>query len=229
MIKFKYSLFLLLIFSNITYYLNAQDIQIGIGGGYKKLHHNELYTNDISENGLGLKHGNHISFKVKLDLKALPFKTAGHISYLPLKSEGTIALSHGDREIGFSSNVLSYGLGIEYKIINSIFFPYILFNMKMNKFSKTSLKEPYPVAVWTPYYQTLSKSISNETRYGIEIGIGHEFYFFPKYGLDITIKYEILNLLGKKESNRPAPVPEIFYEENINIFSVTANIFSLNK
>ena len=224
MIKIKYFLFIIIPLLNITYSLNAQDIQIGIGGGYTKLYNNELYTRDISEDGLGLKHGNHISFKVKLGLKALPFKTAGYISYLPLKSEGIIALSHGDREIGFSSNVLSYGLGIEYKIINSFFSPYIFLNMKMNKFSKTSLKEPYPVA-WAPYYLTLFRSISDETRYGIEIGLGHEFYFFPKYGLDIYIKYEILNLIGKEEFNWLAHVPQTFKEENINTFSIAANIF----
>ena len=66
MIKVKYFLIIILTFFNIVYSLNAQDIQIGIGGGYTKLYNNELYTSDISENGLGLKHGNHISFKVKL-------------------------------------------------------------------------------------------------------------------------------------------------------------------
>lgn len=228
MIKIKFFLSIIILFFSITYSLNAQNIQIGIGGGYTKLFNNEFYTSAISEDGLGFKHGAHISFKVKLGYEALPIRTNCYVSYLPLNSEGTITLSHGDRDIGFSSNVLSYGLGIEYEISNSFLPLYISLNLKMNKFNETSLKETYPVA-WAPYYLTLFRSISDETRLGIEIGFGHEFYLFTKYGIDIYIKYDILNLIGKKEFRWAVPVPQTFKEENINIFGVTASIFFNNK
>ena len=205
--------------------INAQDIYLGIGGGYTKLCTNELYTSDICKGGLGLKQGPHICFRVKLGCEALPFRTTGFISSLHLNSNETFGKHFIPREVEISSKILSYGLGIEYEIIFPFLSPYVFFNINMNKFSKTSYRESYSAAT-CPSCLSLARSISNETRYGIAIGLGHEFYFFPKYGIDIYIKYESLNLIGKEDVKRYS---QIFKEDNINTLSMSVNLYFRNK
>lgn len=223
---------ILILSSLVTYSSNAQDLYLGMGGGGTKLY-NDFYTKHISKGGLGFERDEHFTFQIKLDLQVLPFRTTGHISFLMLNSAWeevnmdilSSSMRIARKEIEFSSNILSLGLGIEYEIKIPLIAPYLLLQMNMNKFNKTLLKISNPDTTVSAYQNTSQRSISNETRYGIGIGIGHEFYATPKYGLDIFIKYDILNFLGKKDFTTPGALGQILKENNLNTISLTAVLY----
>ena len=226
--KTKHFFIIFTSFFILTFSTNAQDLYFGIGGGGTKLY-NDFYTTHISKGGLGFKREEHITFKIKLDPQVLPFRTTGHFSYLTLNSaweevnmdNAASSMWIEPSEIEFSSYILSLGLGIEYEIKMALIAPYLLLQMNMNKFSKTSLYISHPGNAVSPYQETSQRSISDEIRYGIGIGIGHEFYATPKYGLDIFLKYDILNFLGKKDIPTTVSLGQNLKENNLKSISIT--------
>ena len=225
--KTKHFFIIFTSFFIMTFSTNAQDLYFGIGAGGTKLY-NDFYTKPIINGGLGFKQEEHITVKIKLDPQVLPFRTTGHISYLMLNSARTlfnpVSSLWTENNVEISSNILSFGLGLEYEIKTPLMAPYLFFQMNVNMFGKTSLKESNTVSGVRPSNDTLPKSISDETRYGIALGMGHEFYATQNIGLDVFVKYDLTNLLGKKDFPTTVGFGQILKENNLNSFSITAII-----
>ena len=189
--------FLFLLLSNIT---SAQLVRFGLGGGLTSIKSPDSYVNSIDNNGLGFSNNYHLTAIVKINFPLLPIKPAAFIDYHILRGSGT----RNSDNIETSLNIFSIGVEGELTILPlPLVTPYAVVDLSYNKFG--DLQETSQLG---------SASQPGVTRYGGALGVGAEITALPSLDLDLSLKYQVFNLVGK-DSN----------ESNIN--ALTLNLILL--
>lgn len=163
----------------------AQMLKIGLTGGLTNISSPDSYSNSVSNNGYGFGSNFHFGAQARIDLPLVPINPIIFIDYHMLKGDGDRNSVH----INTSQNILSIGAEGEYIILPlPLVKPYISLDVTYNKFGE--LKEESPL-------QTVTQG--GFTRYGGGIGIGAVITVLPVIDLDVSLKYQTLNLVGKAD------------------------------
>lgn len=207
--------------------LISQNIKIGLGGGYAYIDNDTYYTRNIGisyfPNQLGMRDCYTINAKLKYAPLNSPIIFIGELFFLSASKDvdylGYYALyqsSPAKMHLNASQNIYSLGVGIEAPIIKSFVTPYFSIGIMANYFGKTKV-------VMTPkpdmFFDRYGLVISDKLRAGLNIGLGVEYKFIEKMSLDISAKYNFINLVGKEN------ITEKQNEESFNTFSISAIIF----
>ena len=182
LILFCFSFFLLF---NVT--SEAQLIRFGISAGLTDVTAPSQYTNSIADNGVGFGANLNLGAQARFNLPLVPLTPIVFLNYHMLRGSGTVNTS----DIKTSQNIFSIGAEVEYNILPLPFVkPYVSLEAAIN------------------HLGDLSNGITNQgssTRYGGALGIGTVITVLPVVDLDASLKYNMFNLVGKKDG-----------EENIN-------------
>lgn len=176
---------------------SAQSLRIGAGGGITMFQSPDAFTDDLDKGGLGLASEYHFNGKLKFGFPVIPLSISGHVIYNTLSSEKS------GTEISW--NLLSLGVGAEYKLIPGPASPYLSLDLMMNSFGKLKVDDD-------------EQEDTDISRYGIAIGAGLEFTLLPKVDIDASVKYNMFNLMGKEDE---------FYnlkEETIGAISINVTL-----
>ncbi len=169
--------------------IKAQMLRFGISGGITSITSPNTYTNSVEENGYGFSTNFHLGAQVRVDLPLVPITPIVFVDYHLLRGDG----NRNGIQINNSQDILSIGVEGEYYILPLPFIkPYISLDVALNKIGE--LKEKSQLSTGTqPGY----------SRFGGGIGIGTVVTILPVVDLDVSLKYETLNLVGKNsnESN----------------------------
>jgi len=164
---------------------NAQIIKFGISGGLTNVTSPDPYKNDVSQNGYGFGSNLHFGAQARIDLPLVPINPILFVDYHLLRGEG----NRSGTKINTSQNILSIGAEGEYIILPLPFVkPYISLDVSLNKIGE--LKEESSVGTITQ---------TGFTRYGGGIGAGAVITILPVIDLDVSLKYQTLNLVGKTD------------------------------
>ncbi len=164
---------------------NAQMLKIGLSGGLTNVTSPDSYSNSVSQNGYGFGSNFHFGAQARIDLPLIPFTPILFIDYHMLKGEGDM----NSINIKTSQNILSIGAEGEYFILPLPFVkPYISLDVTLNKFGE--IKEESSL---------LTVTQGGFTRYGGGIGVGVVVTVLPLVDLDLGLKYQTLNLVGKAD------------------------------
>jgi Outer membrane protein beta-barrel domain len=176
--------FLLYFFLLFSFNINAQSIRLGLGGGLTSITSPSYYTDNISNGAYGFKGNYHLSLIAKLNLPLLPITPAFFIDYHYLNSSGQF----DSVEVSYSQRIFSIGVEGEWDFLPlPIVKPYLLVNVALNNFGELKA--------------TTSNEIfgqSSFTRYGAGVGLGTVLSVIPSMDLDLSAKYNFMNLVGKK-------------------------------
>lgn len=204
-----------------TLSVKAQSLRIGVGGGYASLNGPSVLAKEISNNGAGLKNGYEIGGKLKLDFPLVPFRITGQAYYMKMSNEGNIntgVQAIPTIKMETSMSIFSAGAGIEYQMIPGPVAPYLALDLLYNSFGDIEVKYNPSIAGVSA---DNSKPYSKKDRFGLGIGVGSEFTLLPVIDIDLNIKYNMMNLMGKENMK----INGInFSEESVNTITVTANI-----
>ena len=197
-------IFLFFIVSFTSNILNAQKINIGFLGGYSKIYTNDFYTKDIPDIGLGLEKGYNFGVKLKYTIKNFPLKLINKISYLSMGDTGyywdTLNPwnSHFTKmKLKTAVYIFSLDTGIEYFPFKNIIPQYFSFDLMINYFSKTEIKQN-PSSEFEG--KNLNPLLSERTRVGLSFGTGIIIHLINGIDADININYYLMNLIGKKSN-----------------------------
>lgn len=182
----------LLLFFFIIIGLNSgyPQIKFLIGGGLASVQGPPEWTNTFEKLGADFNNELNIGAKVKIGIPIIPFKPVAGITYYFLKGSSSSSQA-GD--FSKSLNLLSLYAGGEYAFIPGPFSPYANVDIQYNFFMEG--KEEFPGG---------NGSFSGSgNRIGLGLGIGMNFKFLPFMGLDLSVKYNFLNISGKQE-NEPS-------------------------
>jgi hypothetical protein len=160
-----------------------QGLKIGAGGGLSMVQSPDLYTKSLSDGGFGFGTEYHVGVKAVVDIPLVPLLPVGYINYHFL--EGDV-----------SQKILTVGLGVNYNLISGPLTPYLTLDLQYNNFGET---------------QQGAQTFGAFSRTGLGIGAGAAFSLLPLFDLDVTAKYNMLNLMGKKEG-----------EETVSIITLSA-------
>ncbi len=178
--KYSFTLLFFLMISNIA---SAQLVQFGLGGGLTSLKSPDAFTNNIENNGLGFSSNYHLTAIVKLNFPLIPVTPAAFIDYHVLRGSGT----RNSYNIETSLNIFSFGVQGELTIIPlPLLKPYVVAAISYNKFGE--LQETSQLG---------SGSQAGMTRYGGAIGVGAVVTALPSIDLDLSLKYQLFNAVGK--------------------------------
>jgi hypothetical protein len=177
---------LLTLFLLFSFSLKAQIVRVGIGGGLTSINSPTYYTDNISNGGFGLKDGYHLSLIAKFNIPLSPIIPAFFIDYHYLNSSG----QSDSGSVSYTQKIFSIGAEGEWDFLPlPLIKPYLLVNISLNNFGE------------------LQKTISNQvygqasyTRYGMGFGIGAVISIIPSMDLDLSAKYNFMNLIGKKSN-----------------------------
>lgn len=204
--KKLFSLFMIVFFLvafNTTF---SQGIKVGPSVGYTLIQSPDMLTKKIDEGGAGFGNPLHFGLKAKFSLPLIPLRINGHFHYTPFSSEATI----GAASIENTMSLMTVSVGGEWALIPGPLSPYLGLDLQMNSIGE------FKTVVKTPGGTNEFKS-DGESRWGLGIGAGVEFTLIPKFDLDVAVKYNLLNLVGKESG-----------EESINTITLTVNVlFSL--
>ncbi len=179
---------------------NAQIIRLGLGGGLTLIKSPDAFTNSIENNGLGFTNNYHVTLLAKLDLPLIPITPAAFIDYHILRGSG----SKNSQSVTTSLNILSFGVEVQWIILPiPLVKPYVAADIAYNHFGQME--------------ETSSQGTFQQSgmdRYGGAIGIGAIITALPVIDLDVSLKYHVLNLVGKDSG-----------EDNIN--AITLNLILL--
>ena len=220
----KLILLLLLFFSTALF---SQSVKFGFGGGYAYVDNNTFYSSEVAQNSLppslGLKHCYTINTKMKYQNSKFPVNLTWELIYISapntfeyLGYSSQIQSGPGIIKLSASQKVYSLGVGIESQIIKSKVNTYFLLGILTSYFGKTEIKRnPEPEKI----FKNSEPVIYDVFRIGINAGLGMEYPFTPKTSIDISVKYNFMNIGG--ESN----FSENELEENFNNISFTIFLF----
>ncbi len=174
---------LLFVFSQTS--SNAQMLKLGISGGISSITSPNTYTNSVDQNGYGFGSNFHFGAQLRIDFPLVPITPIVFIDYHLLRGDG----KRNDIQINNSQNIISIGVEGEYYILPLPFIkPYISLDVALNKIGE--LKEESPLGTSTQ---------SGYSRFGGAIGIGTVVTILPLVDLDVSVKYQTLNLVGKSD------------------------------
>jgi len=189
----------LLIVSSISY---AQSFKVGIGGGLAIVNGPEHLTRDISKDGIGFSTEYQVGLKGKFGLPLLPIKIIGEVNYILLNGEEDFDMVISSEIVKIKAeteaSVLSIGVGAEYNLIPGPISPYVNATINYNSVSDLKVKASaeYNGISYPAEEETIGEKFS---RTGIGIGAGVTISILPIVDIDISAKYNIINLLGKDD------------------------------
>ncbi len=187
-------LFLFVAISFFTFQtIQAQSIDLGIGGGLT------LVQSPTAYKDAGFSTEYHIGIKGKLNFPLVPITPIGFIDYHFLSGTETFNMLSVDTK----QNILSIGVGGEFSLVPGPISPYIGLDFEYNNFGDFKISGAADT--------TLNSSIS---RTGIGVGAGVMIKLIPLFNVDVSLKYQMLNLFGKESG-----------EETIGIINLNAAIF----
>jgi opacity protein-like surface antigen len=188
----SFVLFLFAAISFITFQnTQAQGLDIGIGGGLSIVQTPSYYT-DVA----GFSSEYHIGLKGKLNLPVSPITPIGFVEYHFFRGSESTPTGNSDTK----QNILSIGVGGEYSIIPGPLSPYLGVDIEFNNLGDLTTSG--------------SQTSSGVSRMGLGVGAGVMFKLLPVINLDLTLKYQMLNLFGK-----------IGGEDTIGLINLNAAIF----
>lgn len=156
--------------------VQAQSINLGIGGGLTLVQAPAFYTDQLN-----FSSEYHVGIKGKLNIPLFPITPIGFIDYHFLR--GTASTEAGD--VDTKQNVFSIGLGGELPLIPGPISPYLGLDFEFNNFGDLTIG---------------STTSSGMSRSGIGVGAGIMFKLLPVINIDASLKYQMLNLIGKKDT-----------------------------
>lgn len=168
----------------------AQGIDIGLGGGLTLVQSPAEYTDDA-----GFSTEYHIGIKGKLNVPLFPITPIGFIEYHFLN--GSMSTPVGD--VDTKQNILSMGIGGELNLLPGPLNPYLGLDFEFNSLGD---------------FTTAAGTSSGVSRTGLGIGTGVMFELLPVFNIDLSLKYQMLNLWGKTDG-----------EETIGIINLNAAVF----
>lgn len=178
---------------------NAQILRFGISGGISSITSPDSYKNSVDQNGFGFGNNIHFGAQFRIDLPLVPLTPIIFLDYHLLRGDGQI----NGIKINNSQDILSAGIEGEYFILPLPFIkPYISLNVALNNIGKLEEKSPVKTTTMPGY-----------TRYGGALGIGTVITILPVVDLDVAIKYQTLNLVGKSDG-----------ESNISMYNLNIAI-----
>lgn len=215
-----------------TQLLVAQNIKIGIGGGYGHILEETYYSQSVNDDPfprqLGLRNWYRINSVVKFIPERFPVIFTGEINYLAGRNDSDYSgyyspLQSGpmDMHIKAAQDIFSAGIGIESPLFRGRkLTPYFSLGLILNYFCEPDVEwTPALDPMWYYYSPQDDKSvISSSFRGGLNIGIGVEYALNETLGLDITARYNFMNLIGQNDASAWEK------EEDFNIFTVTARV-----
>lgn len=222
LIFFRGFIFIFFIIFQFSY---SQKLQLGVSGGYSRINYVDYFTNNISNNGLGLENGLQIGFNTKYQLSSIKLRITGNINYSSYKNEGKFLgaqypyNSHfTEMNLKTSSTIMSYGLGLEH-IINLVQLPqYLSLEILANSFSGTKIEiDPSSQFSENSYNSIIIKG----TRFGLGFGLGVEFSVLSNIAIGLNIKYKLMNLIGKENKEY---FGNLYKEKPFNIFNISFGI-----
>ena len=177
------SLLTLLLILLLSFPTNAQLIKFGIGGGLTAINSPDSLTKSISNGGLGFTTNYHFTVMAKLDIPLIPITPGVFIDYHYLKGSGTINAGN----ITTEQNIFSLGIEGQYNIIPlPLVKPYAVVDIAYNHFGNIQVSGAGATFSFTGY-----------NRYGAAIGVGAVVTALPAIDLDVSLKYNFMNLVGK--------------------------------
>lgn len=184
----------------------AQGLKIGPSIGYTKIQ-NDIIPNYDVEYDSDLHYGG----KAKFDIPMVPLSPVLHVHYVKFAGDGeldgpTIGLPGlNETSVNFESNLLTIGIGGEMSLLPGPVSPYLALDILFNSFGETD--------VTANDFDLTSEQSDGVSRQGLGIGAGVEFTLLPAFDIDLSVKYNFNNLIGKEDG-----------EDNFNTLQVTANI-----
>jgi hypothetical protein len=172
---------------------NAQLVKIGAGGGITQILAPEVFTEEVSNGGLGYSTEWNFGVVGKVDLPLIPFTPRAFILYHTLSGKGTVPqelfkAAQVEDDLEISQSILELGVGAQYNFIPSPlgFDPYIALDVSFNSFGKSKINDS-------------EIDGSDVSRFGGGIGVGTEISIIPVINLDLYLSYKMFNLTGKED------------------------------
>ena len=175
--------------------VNAQSIDLGFGGGLTFVESPNSYTD-----ATGFSQEFHVGIKGKLNFPLVPITPVGFIDYHFLRGTQTVAAMDYDTK----QNILTFGLGGELTLVPGPLSPYASLDFEFNRIGDLRVSGPTGDV-------TVSDNVS---RTGLGIGAGVMVKLIPLFNVDVSLKYQMLNLFGKEDG-----------EETIGIINLNAALF----
>jgi opacity protein-like surface antigen len=182
------------ILSSIAY---GQNIKYGFSFGLTYIAAPGYYTDDIDTTGkaFGLKSNYHFGGKIKIGLQQLPLRLTGSMLYTSFNgSKNNVVINPTTAiDIETSSNLFTLGFGVEYLFNPEPVSPYATLELQFNAQGNTKLTENFPNS-------TKEISIEGNSRWGLGLGLGIDLGIVSQVDLDAGIKYNLLNIFGKRNN-----------------------------
>ena len=153
----------------------------------------------------GLSGGIHFGAVLKIKLPVLRIRTG--FSFTSLNNTGNSETDKPNSfvEVKQSLFMISAGPEFAFSVPSSPIVPYAGLDLIFTSISgQTSFQGVSKV-------ETGTYTMSSATRLGLGLGAGAEFHFGKKYAVDISVKYNLVNLMGKKFEDLPSDKREDSY------------------
>ena len=161
----------------------------GIGGGLSTIQGPDSYDDD-----LGMSGGYHLGAKLKLSIPLFPLTPVGSVTYSQFSGDQSTPLGN----IETSQSIWSIGAGVEYSLVPGPLAPYLAADLEYNNFGDLSIEGAnLPISIG---------GTGSRSRFGIALGVGAEFTLLPVIGLDASIKYHMMNMIGKESGEETVSV-----------------------
>ncbi len=157
----------------------------GIGGGLS------LGQSDFSD-----FNGYNLGGKLKLDIKALPFKLVGHAHYNSFSADIDVF----GQEVSVDTEIISVGGGIEYSLLPlPMISPYLSGDLAMNFYS--------------------GDNTDSESRFGAGLGVGAQVDLpLMPISFDVEAKYRLNNAFNKEDNEGDSNHFQIWAQVMFDIF-----------
>jgi len=209
--KIKYLISGILLLTTISF---AQGLKIGPLVGYNNFTSPDAFTKEISDGGFGFSNNLQFGAKAKVDL--ILIKATAFVAYNSMSNDGEVQTLTGTAKSETEGSLLTIGLGAEFGLlpIPGPVKPYLGADLLINSFGDFKSK--------TTQNNFISENtFSYGSRYGLGIGAGVEITAFPKVDLDLNVKYNFNNLIGKEDLQ--AGVIKIS-EESVNSITIQLTV-----
>jgi hypothetical protein len=182
-----------ILFSFFLFNLSAFPQTFGIGGGLSIVTGPDTYTESYNSGGVGYSDGYHFGAKLKIDIPLSPITLVGFYNYY--RFSGDELTTNGT--IKTSQSIWSIGVSGEYELFPApSISPYIAVDLSYNNFGDFN-SEGQHIEIGI-----IGQSVIGGSKVGGAIGIGAEVI----YHLDLSIKYQFLNLIVKEPGEETVSV-----------------------
>lgn len=204
---FYFIAFLSLFLSTLSY---AQNTKYGFSFGLTYIAGPGFYTDDIDTTGraFGLKTNYHFGGKLKVGLQPLPLRLTAQLLYTSFNGsrDNVVVGPNTAIDITTSSSLFTLAFGAEYLFSLEKVSPYATLELQLNSQGNTKIQQNYP-------NQTRELSIEGNTRWGLGLGLGIDMGIVPQIDLDAGIKYNLVNIFGKRSN-----------EDTFSTFTLTLSV-----